>query len=308
MKIHQITELNIDRSGLEYIDQLRPEFPVAVFHDEMDTHTNGYIRWHWHPQLEFVLAESDFEIGSSEEPVRLERGDAAFINAGQLHMFKGVNTPVKASGYALLFSPEFIASADSRIYDKYVRPLTENPRLSIVVLRKDSDEDSGIIELLRDCIRIYSENAEGGELLLRNRLSELWLRLTLNIDKYPLSCCTRQNRQSHFRLKQMLSYIRQNYMHNIALEDIANAAMVSKSECLRCFRSRFEMTPIQYLIECRLEMSRHLLGSTDLSVKEIAAKCGFEDAGYFGRIFRKRCGVTPAVYRSALSSSDEICI
>lgn len=308
MKIHQITELNIDRSGLEYIDQLRPEFPVAVFHDEMDTHTNGYIRWHWHPQLEFVLAESDFEIGSSEEPVRLERGDAAFINAGQLHMFKGVNTPVKASGYALLFSPEFIASADSRIYDKYVRPLTENPRLSIVVFRKDSEESSGIIELLRDCVRIYTENAEGGELLLRNRLSELWLRLALSIQKFPLTESSRQNRQSQFRLKQMLSYIRQNYMNGITLEDIANAAMVSKSECLRCFRSRFEMTPIQYLIECRLEMSRHLLGSTDLSVKEIAAKCGFEDAGYFGRIFRKRCGVTPAVYRSTLSSSDEISI
>lgn len=300
MNIHQISELNIDRNGLEYFDQLQSEFPVTVFHDEMDKHTNGYIRWHWHPQLEFVYAESDLEIGSSEEPIRLREGEAALINAGQLHMFKGINTPDKTSSYALLFSPEFIAPANSLIFEKYVRPLTENPKLAIVVLRRDNNLEAGLIELLRDCIRIYAEDAEGGELLLRNRLSELWLKLFLNIESLSMHSCTRQNRQSQFRLKQMLSYIRQNYMNNITLEDIANAAMVSKSECLRCFRSHFEMTPIQYLIQCRLEMSRHMLGSTDLSVKEIAAKCGFEDAGYFGRLFRKRCGMTPVAYRSEL--------
>ncbi len=305
MKIHQITELNIDRNGLEYLDQLRPEFPVAIFYDEIDKHTNGYIRWHWHPQLEFVLAEKDLELGSSDEPIYLKKGDAALINAGQLHMFKGVDGDEITLSYAMLFSPEFIAPADSRIYDKYIRPITENPKLSIIVLRSTNEVEAPIIELLKDCIKIYSENGEGGELLLRNRLSELWLKLILNIDNYPLSSSTRQNRQSQFRLKQMLSYIRQNYMNNITLEDIANAAMVSKSECLRCFRSRFDMTPIQYLIQCRLEMSRHLLGSTDLSVKEIAAKCGFEDAGYFGRIFRKRCGVTPAAYRAQLLGTEK---
>ncbi len=307
MKIHQISELNIDRNGLEYLDQLSPEFPVAIFHDESDRLTNGCIRWHWHPQLEIVLAENDLEIDSSEDPILLKKGDAALINAGQLHMFRSINGSEEISSFVMLFSPEFIADPDSLIYNKYIRPLTENPRLSIIVLRGDKEE-ADIIELFRDCIRIYIESAEGGELLLRNRLSELWLKLVLNIEKYPLSNCTRQNRQSQFRLKQMLSYIRLNYMNNITLEDIANAAMVSKSECLRCFRSRFDVTPIQYLIQCRLEMSRHLLDSTNLSVKEIAAKCGFEDAGYFGRLFRKRCGMPPAAYRARLLSQGEIII
>ncbi len=298
MKIHQISELNIDRNGLESFDQLHPEFPLAIFHDEIDKHTNGYIRWHWHPQLEFVLAENDLEIGSSDEPVYLSKGDAALINAGQLHMFRGINASAVSSSYAILFSPEFIAHTDSLIYEKYVQPLADNSNLSIIVLRHDREDEAELIELLKKCIRIYSENIEGGELLIRNLLSELWLKLVMRIDKIPLGNCTRKNRQSQFRLKQMLSYIRQNYMNNISLEDIANAAMVSKSECLRCFRSRFDMTPIQYLIQCRLEMSRHLLGSTNLSVKEIAAKCGFDDAGYFGRLFRKRCGITPAAYRA----------
>lgn len=305
MKIHQISELNIDRNGLESLDQLHPEFPLAIFHDKTDKHTNGYIRWHWHPQLEFVLAENDLEIGASDEPLRLSAGDAALINAGQLHMFRGVNNPVKSSAYAVLFSPDLIAHTDSLIYEKYVRPIADNSRISIIVLRHDVEEEAEIIELLKNCIRIYSGNVEGSEILIRNCLSEIWLKLVMRIDKIPLSNCTRRNRQSQFRLKQMLSYIRQNYMHNISLEDIADAAMVSKSECLRCFRSRFDMTPIQYLIQCRLEMSRYLLANTDLSVKEISAKCGFEDAGYFGRLFRNRCGITPAAYRAELLNKTE---
>ena len=305
MKIHQISELNIDRNGLESFDQLHPEFPFAIFHDEMDKHVNSYIRWHWHPQLEFILAESEIEIGSSDEPICLNAGDAALINAGQLHMFRGIHDPVKASSYAILFSPEFIANTDSLIYEKYVRPIADNSRISIIVLRHDREDDAELIELLKKCIQIYAENIDGGEILIRNSLSELWLKLVMRIDNFPLSNCTRRNRQSQFRLKQMLSYIRQNYMHNISLEDIADAAMVSKSECLRCFRSRFDMTPIQYLIQCRLEMSRHLLGNTNLSVKEIAAKCGFEDAGYFGRLFRNRCGITPAAYRAEMLNQTE---
>ncbi len=305
MNVYPISELNIDRNGLESVDQLSPEFPFAIFHEESDLHTNGYIRWHWHPQLEIVLVCNELELNTSVEPIPLKIGDAVMINAGQLHMFKSKNDSEKISGYALLFSPEFIAEADSLIFSKYVLPIIENPNLPIIILRGDNEEDAGIIELLRDCIRIYSENSEGGELLLRNRLSELWLKLVLNLNKFPLDTCTRQTHRSQFRLKQMLSFIRRNYMNAITLDDIANAAMVSKSECLRCFRSRFELTPIQYLIQCRIEMSRHLLDNTELSVKDIAAKCGFEDAGYFGRLFRKRCGMTPAAYRARTFKTEK---
>ncbi len=305
MHIQQLTELNIDRNGLEFVEHSDPRFPITIFYDEMDKYTNGYIRWHWHPQLEFVLALTELKIDTSDEQLHLHPGDGAFINAGQLHMFHGAQDSDKVSAYTLLFSPELIASGDSLIFEKYLRPVLDNSKLPFVLLRSADPTASHILELLKRSIKLYQEDGLGCELALRNCLSELWLGLVVNMEQFPLRLSSKQNRQSQFRLKQMLSFIRQNYMEHITLEDIANAALVSKSECLRCFRSRFDMTPIQYLIQCRLELACHLLRSTDHSVKSIAAKCGFDDAGYFGRIFRKRTGVTPATYRLSFIQDEQ---
>ena len=237
------------------------------------------------------------EIHTADEQIRLAQGDALFINAGQLHMICSSESTMCCRSYAILFAPELIASGDSLIFERYIRPVTDNTKLPFIVFRSSESEHSDILRLIGRIVEIYQDNSSGYELALRNCLSELWLELVRKLDSFPLHLSSRQNRQSQFRLKQMLSFIRQNYMRHITLDDIAAAALVSKSECLRCFRRRFEMTPIQYLIQCRLELAHHLLISTELSIKEVASRCGFEDAGYFGRIFRSRTGMTPAAYR-----------
>jgi hypothetical protein len=61
-------------------------------------------------------------------------------------MFRGLNNPVKSSAYAVLFSPDLIAHTDSLIYEKYVRPIADNSRISIIVLRHDVEEEAEIIE------------------------------------------------------------------------------------------------------------------------------------------------------------------
>ncbi len=299
MQIQKITDLNIDKNGLEYVEHFDPAFPLTVFHDEVDKYANGCIRWHWHPQLEFVLALSEVEIHTSDERLHLAPGDGAFINAGQLHMFCSVREDAPACAYTMIFSPELIAPPESRVYDKSLLPVIGNAKLPFIHLRCQDPAHAPMLEKLRECIDCYKEEGPWVELALKIRLSELWLELLQGMDSFPMHMCSRQNRQSQFRLKQMLSYIRLNYVNHITLEDIANAALVSKSECLRCFRSRFHMTPIQYLIQCRLELACHLLRSTDMNVREISARCGFEDAGYFGRVFRKRHGMTPLSYRTS---------
>lgn len=301
----KLKDLNIDRNGLEYVEHFDPRFPVTVFHDEIDKMANGYIRWHWHPQLEFVLALSDMEIHTADEQLRLSAGDGAFINAGQLHMVCPAVDGAPSSAHTILFAPELIAPADSLIFEKYLRPVITNTRLPFILLQRDNPEHASLLQQLKDCIECYQHEDKCAELRLRNQLSRLWLSLVESIDSFPQRLCSQQNRQSQFRLKQMLSYIRQNYVNRITLDDIAGAALVSKSECLRCFRSRFDMTPIQYLIQCRLELACHLLRSTDMNVKEISSKCGFEDAGYFGRVFRKRHGVTPLSYRESFSEAEK---
>ena len=58
-----------------------------------------------------------------------------------------------------------------------------------------------------------------------------------------------------------------------------------------------QKTPFEYLLEYRVEMSKKLLKNPKVSVMEAAVQTGFSSAAYYGKIFRRLCGMTPGEYR-----------
>jgi AraC-like DNA-binding protein len=62
----------------------------------------------------------------------------------------------------------------------------------------------------------------------------------------------------------------------------------------------FGATPTDDLIRTRVERASWLLKTSELSLEDIAAECGFTDVYYFIRQFRKRIGITPGRYRANL--------
>ena len=101
------------------------------------------------------------------------------------------------------------------------------------------------------------------------------------------------------RIKIMLQFIQEHCGENITTADIARSAMISESECLRCFHSTIGTTPVQYLRQLRIQRAAELLASTDRRVGDIAWECGFSDAGYFAKTFREMKGCTPGQYRAS---------
>ena len=103
---------------------------------------------------------------------------------------------------------------------------------------------------------------------------------------------------SQERIQIMLSYIHQHYNEKLTLEQIAEAAMVSKRECLRCFQTCIQKPPFAYLIDYRIQMAERLLTSSSLTVTQIALETGFNNSAYFTKIFKELRGITPSQYRS----------
>jgi len=62
------------------------------------------------------------------------------------------------------------------------------------------------------------------------------------------------------------------------------------------------MPPLQYVHTMRLEEAKHLLETTALPVDAIANEVGYEDAGFFGRLFKREVDLTPAHYRKRFRS------
>lgn len=84
---------------------------------------------------------------------------------------------------------------------------------------------------------------------------------------------------------------------NIAAE--AARAGVTLRHWNRLFNAATGMPPHRFINLCRIQAARKLLTSTNLTIKEIAAECGFESASDFSRFFRKHTGFTPGECRRA---------
>ncbi len=74
----------------------------------------------------------------------------------------------------------------------------------------------------------------------------------------------------------------------------------------RTFKRRFQqatgMSPLEYVHALRLEEAKQMLEASELSVEAIANEVGYEDAGFFSRLFRRKVNLTPAQYRKRFSA------
>lgn len=103
------------------------------------------------------------------------------------------------------------------------------------------------------------------------------------------------------RLNLALAYIERNLERPMKIAEVADAAGFSAPYFTELFRRMMGLSPLQYMIELRLQESRRLLASDPrLSVSEAAARVGFSDPKYFATAFRGRYGVTPRAFRQGL--------
>jgi AraC-like DNA-binding protein len=99
------------------------------------------------------------------------------------------------------------------------------------------------------------------------------------------------------RVARAIQYIETSYQQPLTIEDIADAANLSKYYLIKRFRDTLNMTPIQYVTKVRLEQAINLLRYTDLPIKEIAEKVGYANDNYFNKVFRKVIGIAPGEFR-----------
>lgn len=103
-------------------------------------------------------------------------------------------------------------------------------------------------------------------------------------------------------ITKVISYMTNNYMHKITLEDVAEHIYLSPSYLSKVFKEEMKMPFSTYLNNVRIEKSKVLLLSEQLSVSEVADLAGFYDQSYFNKVFKKSVGVTPKKYREQKGS------
>jgi AraC-like DNA-binding protein len=91
----------------------------------------------------------------------------------------------------------------------------------------------------------------------------------------------------------------QRYADPLEVDDLANAAGLSRAHFSREFRRAFGESPYAYLLTRRLERAASLLRLTDRSIADICFSVGLQSVGSFTTSFTRTYGVSPAAYRAA---------
>ncbi len=97
------------------------------------------------------------------------------------------------------------------------------------------------------------------------------------------------------------NWIERNFGSEVSLEAVAADVGMSPRNFSRRFKLATGDTPRDYLKRARLEAAQELFRDNQISVAEVAYKVGFQDVGYFAKVFNEYSGCSPHDYAKTAS-------
>ncbi len=294
----QFKTLHIGKDLRESFSYSNHSIPLSVCIDNFDDYFKMEWGCHWHDEIEFGIIQKGavkFVIynGKEQYPIELHKGDGIFINSGCLHSAKALVPDSVIAEFVLpvtLFSKPF----ESNAY-QIVNPVIDSD-ITNYVFRLTIPKDQQLLSSIQEVCSITDQEI-GYELHFVEMACKIWRLLTARIMQDGKARPIVSNKIQEQRIKQLLSFIHAHYNEHISIEDMAKSALISRTECFRCFQTILGQSPMEYLIEYRLSMAMMLLTNTDRSISDISYSCGFNNPSYFGKLFKDKCGLSPKKYR-----------
>lgn len=284
---------DIRNGGWEWLHYDNPDFQVQYRKNHIPAKAVlTDITFHWHDDVEFIyVIKGSAGYYINDTKVIIHAGEGLFVNARQRHLLESTNEDCIL--YCLIFHPVILCSSEY-IASNYVMPILENKELTHVLLMDEVDWQKKILMAIAD-MQPYAESGNAHMQLMRS-VYDIWDGLYQNLisggpDK-------EEGNKDLISMKRMTAYIQNNYRNKIKLQDICKAGNVGKTKCNELFATYYNLTPIEYLRNYRIDKGAGLLEITDMSITEIAYETGFTDGSYFTKIFRQQIGCSPQDYRS----------
>lgn len=212
----------------------------------------------------------------------LKEGDLLFVPSGVFHKTDNKDTDVVERHlfryYANCIDPNFIPYLEELKKNNYIKIPSKHIHLITDITQKLSYESS----------HDHTDAAEMQKLYLEQLLILICrLRIT---DSKP------RTNSLHQIIQKVITYISTNVNADLSLPALATKFSVSPSHLSKQFKNVTGIGLSEYINIARVTAAEKLLLSTDMTITEIALKCGFNDSNYFARVFKKLKNVTPKKY------------
>ena len=234
-----------------------------------------------------------------------------YVASGKAHFFFGGEEHIVSAGHMVLYLPkqeqhyEYYAKDKPEVYWVHftggqVRNILKRFQIPINGNVFYSGAPSVYQAPFKEMIHELQSCRVGYEELLEMYLRQLFMMIQrTRMEQKPTVNTFIQEEMEH-----AMRYFQEHYNEQIVIEDYAQTRGMSVSWFLRNFRQTTNTSPMQYVLNLRINNAVSLLESTDYNVTEIGAIVGYDNPLYFSRIFKKQKGVSPSDYRKLIKESS----
>ena len=131
----------------------------------------------------------------------------------------------------------------------------------------------------------------------REQCYTVWSRIVLD---YCRLIRNHTLRDYSLQTQKIITYINADLTADLSLKAMSEWLNVNASYLSTLFKKEVGIPLTDFVNRQRIEQAKKLLVVTELPTKTIAQMCGIPDIYYFSRLFKKRTGVTPKLYRESV--------
>lgn len=261
--------------------------PKVLYVVKQRFNSQSSLAYHNHDFLSLmyiISGNSTYKI--NDEIYNVKVGDVIICNAGTYH------------GRMLEDSQEIcefhIGLTDLKLENLPLNHLT-NSESPIITLTKYNQE---FFKCYTDIILEQEKHEPGSDLIIKAlvmKLVAILLKETYYIEQ--TGGVALYNPEYYDRsdlVNSIVAYINDNYKQNISLDKISKSMYLSPVYISKIFKEETGYSPINYLINVRLNKAKDLLKEGRLSIGSIASEVGYTDAYHFSKLYKKHFGYPPS--------------
>ena len=238
------------------------------------------------------------EVGSFS--VKLEKGDAVFFPRDAAHVLRSNGTShIKVNSVESRSMSEPMQADSVGLVCGYFEPLT--PIFSaladhfpdvIVLNHKESADSAVLINLMMSEARASKVNDSALLDRYADCLFYLLLRDHMTKNKGLFAAL------AHPKLVKALNLIHTTEDRTVSLDDLAEAAGMSRSSFSSLFKQTVGQSPKEYVTQWRMTRAYEWLSDDGVSTLEAAVRCGYENESSFAKAFKRVMGLGPGAVRT----------
>ena len=162
---------------------------------------------------------------------------------------------------------------------------------------------SAIERVLRTLVALFAEEPPYRDALIDVNATALVLRM-LQTEARMLLLEPRPEHAPTHGMAAAVQHVHNHLDRHLSIEELAEAACMSRSTFYRKFRDEFGVTPLQYVNRQRMERARSLLRKANRTVTDVSLALGFRSVSHFIMKFKQAVGLTPKAYQERAQGED----